>query len=81
MPNFSTLSRREQTLKVNISYRGSQGPLHLLIDIEPVSATGSSEPARGIKVEGEGEWNARKHGGSKRQTAKRDFERRAAKVR
>lgn len=66
VPNFSTLSRRQKGLKVNIPYRGSQGPLHLLIDIEPVSATGSSEPARGIKVEGEGEWNARKHGGTKR---------------
>ena len=52
--------------EVNILYRGSDGPLHLLVDIEPVSATGSSEPARGIKVEGEGEWNARKHGGTKR---------------
>ena len=66
VPNFSTLSRRQKGLKVNIPYRGSQGPLHLLIDIEPVSATGSSEPARGIRVEGEGEWNARKHGGTKR---------------
>ena len=56
VPNFSTLSRRQKTLKVNIPFRGSAGPLHLLIDIEPVSATGSSEPARGIKVEGEGEW-------------------------
>ena len=46
VPNFSTLSRRQKGLKVNIPYRGSQGPLHLLIDIEPVSATGSSEPAR-----------------------------------
>ncbi len=64
--DFSTLSRRQKTLKVNIPYRGSGGPLHLLIDTEPVSATGSSEPARGIKVEGEGEWNARKHGGTKR---------------
>jgi Transposase DDE domain len=66
VPDFSTLSRRQKTLKVNIPDRGSDGPLHLLIDIEPVSATGSSEPARGIKVEGEGEWNARKHGGTKR---------------
>jgi hypothetical protein len=66
VPDFSTLSRRQKTLAVNIPHRGSQGPLHLLIDIEPVSATGSSEPARGIKVEGEGEWNARKHGGAKR---------------
>ena len=54
VPDFSTLSRRQKTLKVNIPYRGSDGPLHLLID------------STGIKVEGEGEWNARKHGGSKR---------------
>lgn len=54
VPNFSTLSRRQKTLKVNIPYRGPDGPLHLLID------------STGIKVEGEGEWNARKHGGSKR---------------
>jgi hypothetical protein len=54
VPNFSTLSRRQKTLKVNIPYRGSGGPLHLLID------------STGIKVEGEGEWNARKHGGTKR---------------
>ena len=54
VPNFSTLSRRQKTLKVNIPYRGSDGPLHLLVD------------STGIKVEGEGEWNARKHGGTKR---------------
>jgi hypothetical protein len=54
VPNFSTLSRRQKSLKVNIAYRGSEGPLHLLID------------STGIKVEGEGEWNARKHGGTKR---------------
>jgi hypothetical protein len=54
VPDFSTLSRRQKTLAVNIPYRGSKGPLHLLID------------STGIKVEGEGEWNARKHGGPKR---------------
>ena len=54
VPNFSTLSRRQKTLNVNIPYRGSDGPLHLLVD------------STGIKVEGEGEWNARKHGGAKR---------------
>lgn len=54
VPNFSTLSRRQKTLQVDIPYRGSDGPLHLLID------------STGIKVEGEGEWNARKHGGTKR---------------
>lgn len=44
--DFSTLSRRQKTLKVNIPYRGSDGPLHLLVD------------STGIKVEGEGEWNS-----------------------
>lgn len=39
---------------MNIPYRGAKGPLHLLID------------STGIKVEGEGEWNARKHSGPKR---------------
>ena len=54
VPDFSTLSRRQKTLAVNIPYRGPKGPLHLLID------------STGIKVEGEGEWHARKHGGPKR---------------
>ena len=54
MPDFSTLSRRQKNLAVSIPYRGSKGPLHLLID------------STGIKVEGEGEWHARKHGGPKR---------------
>lgn len=66
MPDFSTLSRRQETLKVNTPNRGSDGSLQLLVAIEPASATGSSEPAKGIKVDGEGEWKARKHGGSKR---------------
>ncbi|WP_372921345.1 IS5 family transposase, partial [Roseovarius sp.] len=47
-------SRRQKTLAVNIPYRGSKGPLHLLID------------NTGIKVEGEGDWHAGKHGGPKR---------------
>lgn len=41
-------------MTVALPYRGSAGPLHLLID------------STGITAEGEGEWNARKHGGSKR---------------
>ena len=52
--DFSTLCRRQRILNVDLSYRGSKGPLHLLID------------STGIKAEGEGEWNARKHGGPKR---------------
>lgn len=53
VPDFSTLSRRQKSLTVDIPYRGSDGPLHLLID------------STGIKVEGEGEWHSRKHGASK----------------
>ena len=65
VPDFGTLCRRQKGLAVAIPHRQSSGVLHLLIDLEPVSATGSSEPARGIKAEGEGEWFARKHGPSK----------------
>lgn len=54
VPDFSTLCRRQKTSSVAIPYKGSAGPLHLLVD------------STGIKAEGEGEWNARKHGGSKR---------------
>ena len=54
VPDFSTLSRRQKTLAVNIPDRGSKGPLHLLID------------STGTKVEGEGEWHARQHGDPKR---------------
>ena len=46
--------RGQKTLSVSLPYRGSKGPLSLLID------------STGIKAEGEGEWNARKHGGPKR---------------
>jgi hypothetical protein len=53
-PDFSTLCRRQKTLNVSLPYRGGAGPLDLLID------------STGIKAEGEGEWNARKHGGAKR---------------
>lgn len=53
VPDFSTLSRRQKTLNVAIPYRRREN-LHLLID------------STGIKVEGEGEWQRRKHGGSKR---------------
>ncbi len=54
VPDFSTLCRRQKTLNVSLPYRGGTGPLNLLID------------STGIKAEGEGEWNARKHGGPKR---------------
>jgi hypothetical protein len=43
-------------LAVQIPYLSADGPLNLLLEIEPVNATGSSEPARGIKFLGDGEW-------------------------
>ena len=46
VPDFSTLCRRQKALSIAIPYRGRSGPVHLLID------------ARGIKAEGDGEWNA-----------------------
>lgn len=52
--DFSTLCRRQRRLNVAIPYCGGKGALNLLID------------STGIKAEGEGEWNARKHGGPKR---------------
>jgi hypothetical protein len=42
-PDFSTLCRRQKTLNASLPYRGSTGPLNLLID------------STGIKAEGEGE--------------------------
>ena len=54
VPDFSTLCRRQKRLAVQLPYRSSNGPLHLLID------------STGIKVRGEGEWHTRKHGGSRR---------------
>ena len=54
VPDYSTLCRRQKDLAVQLPYRGSGGSLHLLVD------------STGIKVRGEGEWDARKHGESKR---------------
>ena len=50
VPDFSTLSRRQKTLEVTISYQPRSGALHLLID------------STGIKFRGEGEWKCKKHG-------------------
>ncbi|MEP2817770.1 MAG: IS5 family transposase, partial [Nitratireductor sp.] len=54
VPDFSTLCRRQKVLNVSLPYREGTGPLNLLID------------STGIKAEGEGECNFRKHGGPKR---------------
>lgn len=57
VPDYSTLSRRRQTLLVPLSQGPkSNQPLHLVVD------------STGFKVYGEGEWKVRQHGWSKRRT-------------
>lgn len=59
VPDYSTLSRRRETLDAVIpSYKTSKtsGPVHLVVD------------STGLKVYGEGEWKVRQHGWSKRRT-------------
>ncbi len=46
VPDFSTLSRRQKTLAVNIPCRGSKGPLNLLIDSTGIKGEGDGTPAR-----------------------------------
>ena len=50
VPDFSTLSRRQKTLAVQIPYRRVDALLNLLVE------------STGIKFLGDGEWQARKHG-------------------
>ena len=54
VPDFSTLSRRQKTIEVQITQRRVPGPLNLLVD------------STGIKFLGDGEWLARKHGTHRR---------------
>jgi Transposase DDE domain len=55
VPDYSTLSRRAKALRITLPKKAA-GPLHLVLD------------STGLKVYGEGEWKARKHGYSKRRT-------------
>ncbi len=50
VPDDTTLCRRQKTLAVQIPCRRAGGPLNLLVD------------STGIKVLGDGEWQARMHG-------------------
>ena len=54
VPDYTTLCRRQKSLSVDLGARASAGGLHLLVD------------STGIKMIGEGEWKARKHGVSYR---------------
>jgi len=50
VPDYSTVCRRQKTLKVRIPYRPAAQGLHLLVD------------STGLKMMGEGEWKRKKHG-------------------
>ncbi len=50
VPDYSTVCRRQKTLKVRIAYRPAAQGLHLLVD------------STGLKMMGEGEWKRKKHG-------------------
>lgn len=50
VPDFSTVSRRQKSLRVQLPYRASTTGLDLLVD------------STGIKFLGEGEWKRKKHG-------------------
>lgn len=54
VPDYSTLCRRQAKIAVQIPFRRSGAPLNLLID------------STGVKFRGDGEWQARKHGPSRR---------------
>jgi IS5 family transposase len=56
VPDHTTLSRRGRKMSVRLPKRSRGEPLHLAID------------SSGLKVYGEGEWQVRQHGASKRRT-------------
>jgi hypothetical protein len=54
VPDFSTLCRRQKTVSIQIPFRRAGGDLNLLVD------------STGVKMRGDGEWQVRKHGPSRR---------------
>jgi IS5 family transposase len=56
VPDYSTLSRRAQSLELPAQPRATGGPIHLLVD------------SSGLKLGGPGEWLVEKHGTKKRRS-------------
>jgi hypothetical protein len=54
VPDFSTLCRRQRSVAIQVPYRRSGGDLNLLVD------------STGVKIRGDGEWQVRRHGASRR---------------
>ena len=58
VPDYSTLCRRQKTVTIQIPFRRSTGPLNLLVD------------STGVKMRGDGEWQVRRHGASRRRQSR-----------
>jgi len=56
IPDFTSLAKRAAKLSIALSVADRTGPIDIVVD------------STGLKVFGEGEWKARKHGTSKRRT-------------
>jgi hypothetical protein len=56
IPDYTTLQKRASKLSVSLGTTRGTGPIDIVVD------------STGLKVYGEGEWKARKHGVSKRRT-------------
>lgn len=56
VPDYTTLCRRRRALEVELPRRREDEPMHVVVD------------STGIKVYGEGEWEVRQHGYSRRRT-------------
>jgi hypothetical protein len=56
VPDYSTVSKRTSGLLVDLPVRGSEQPIHIVID------------SSGLKIYGEGEWKVKIHGKGKRRT-------------
>jgi hypothetical protein len=69
VPDYSTLSRRAQSLELPAQSRATGGPIHLLVD------------SSGLKLGGPGEWLVEKHGTSKRRSWESTRNRGAAQAR
>ncbi len=54
VPDYSTLCRRQKTVCIQIPFRRAGSDLNLLVD------------STGVKMRGDGEWQVRKHGPSRR---------------
>lgn len=60
VPDVSTLCRRQKSLAVQVPYRRADGPRNLLVD------------SAGIKLSGDGEWQARKPGVQGRRQSRKE---------